>query len=87
MKNAPAPDVTDAWMKLGETDDPSSVPSLVNLFPRAELPLKRKTISVLGNIGEQAVTDALVQIALAVDEWELREAAAAELADRSFAIV
>lgn len=82
MENAGAPEATAAWREFSDTDDPSLVPSLVNSFLQSEPYFKFKAISVLGNIGDQTATDALVQVALHADDADVRIAAAVELRER-----
>lgn len=84
IERSSAPEQTDAWRQLSSVNDPRAVPSLEQTFHTAGFDLQRQIVYALGNIDDQVATDALVRVAVYAANAEIRNAAATQLAKRSW---
>ena len=84
IESSPSPNQSEAWKQFSNVEDHEAVPSLVQMFATSKPEMQRHIVEVLGNIKEQVATDALVRLAVDGPSSEIREAAGAELSDRSW---
>jgi hypothetical protein len=84
IESSTSPHQTEAWRRLASLDAAEAVPSLQQMFRKAEFELQLQVVSVLGNIREQVATDALVRLSVDSPSPDIRQEAATQLSDRSW---
>lgn len=74
----------DGWNSMAKITDPTAVAAMEKAFDEQKHAAKKSIVLALGNIQEQNATDALVRIALKVNDPELVDLVAHQLTRRSW---